>query len=407
MTLAPEGGPALRRFVLPCALAASLAAAAPAFAANIEVSVLQNNAAPGECTLREAIISANDDDNSFAFGCDDGDGADLITFDGNTDGETLTLDQPLPEITEALTIRGRGVGGTRIDGNQTLRPLTVAEGVAFTLESITITGGSAPGGNGGALQIQAGSDVVLRDCRITGSEAENGGGIDVDEAALRIERCLLDANQAAATGGALRNVGGAVELVNTTVSGNTADQGGGIAAVDGSGPGTTTLHSVTLAENDAESVFVGGSSDVAARHTLFAAPNCNGSITSLDFNLADDLSCDLTGPGDVEGAPTGIAALADNGGPTATHRLQTGSAAIDRGATSCRDAQGVVLETDQRGPGFPRRTDGDGEPGFFCDIGAFEVAPEPGAAAGAAAAALAALARRRRHRAPSAARSAR
>jgi len=34
MTLAPEGGPALRRFVLPCALAASLAAAAPAFAAE-------------------------------------------------------------------------------------------------------------------------------------------------------------------------------------------------------------------------------------------------------------------------------------------------------------------------------------------------------------------------------------
>jgi hypothetical protein len=399
----------LRRFVLSCALAGSLAAATSASAATIEVSVLQNNAAPSECTLREAIISANNDDASIgAFGCEDGDGADLITFDIDTAGDTLTLDQSLPEITETLTIRGRSVADTRIDGGQSQRVLTVAEGVAFTLETITISGGSAPGGNGGALQIQAGADVVVRDCRLTGSAAQNGGAIDVDQAALRVERCLLDANQATAAGGALRNIGGSVELVNSTLSGNTATDGSAIAAVDAPGPGTTRLHSVTLSANGGdETTFRSGGSEILARHTIFDG-SCNGSITSLDFNLASDLSCGLAGPNDQEGAPSGLAALAGNGGPTATHALQVGSAAIDAGDSRCRDGDGVELATDQRGPGFPRRTDGDGLPGFFCDLGAYEAAPEPGAgaAAAAAAASVALLARRRRDRVPSAARPA-
>jgi hypothetical protein len=102
---------------------------------------------------------------------------------------------------------------------------------------------------------------------------------------------------------------------------------------------------------------------------------------------------------DLGDTPSGLAALANNGGPTATHALQAGSAAIDAGDTSCRDAVGTELETDQRGTGFPRRTNGDGLPGAFCDLGAFEVVPEPGQAAAIASACSAlALLRHRRHR---------
>lgn len=386
------------RVIPACALAACLAGAFPAFAATIEVSILQNDAAPSECTLREAIRSANDDDNSFSFGCDEGSGADVIVFDFETAGDTLTLDESLPEITDTLTIRGRNVADTRIDGGDSHRVLTVAEGVTFTLETITISGGSAPGGNGGALQIQAGAEVVLRDCRITASEAQNGGAVDVDQATLRIERCLLDDNQATAAGGGLRNIGGDVQLVNSTLSGNTAADGSAVATVDTGGPGTTRLHSVTLSDNGGdETTFLSGESEIAARHTIFDG-SCNGAITSLDYNLASDLSCELAGGHDLEGAPSGLAALADNGGPTATHALQPASAAIDAGDVDCRDAADDVLDTDQRGPGFPRLTNGDGQPGAFCDLGAYEAVPEPaaGAAAGAAAASLAALARRRR-----------
>lgn len=390
----------MSRFILPIVLAACLAGAGAVSAGTIEVTTLQINAPPGECELDEAITMVNDFPNDDRFGCErQGGGDDVIVFDGSLDG-SVTLQASLPAIERTLTIDGGDADRITIDGAGLYRPLIVNAGVSFTLASITIANGAAAGGNGGALLLQTGAAAVLRDCQIRDSTAQNGGGVEVDAATLRVERCLLDDNEATAAGGALRNLGGEVELVNTTVSGNAAADGGGIAAVDGSSPSTTSLYSVTLADNGDESVFVGGSSEIAAQHTIFA-DSCDGEVTSLDFNLASDMTCGLAGANDQEGAPAGIAVLADNGGPTDTHALQPGSAAIDAGDADCRDGSGAVLTTDQRGPGFPRLTNGDGLPGATCDVGAYEAAPEPAAGAGAAAlAALAALARRRRSRVP-------
>lgn len=395
-------------FALPLALAAALANAAPAAARTIEVEadfILTNGNSP-LCELDEAILSANDD---FPVGgCDRGDGADVIVFD--VEG-TIELPEELPTIEEDLTIRGPGADQLTLDAEQVGRILRVAPGVTLTLEGVTLANGAVPGGNGGALLLEPGSTVVLRDCRITGSQAANGGGVYVDEAHLRIERCLLDGNEASAQGGALYVRDAEVALVNTTLSGNSAGEGGGIAAVDaGAIVPFVSLHSVTLAENEADEggqLLVTGDAEVQLRHTLLAEAasggNCLGEVTSLDYNLADDDSCALGGAHDLEVTDAGLGPLADHGGPTFTHALVEGSPAIDAGATRCRDAQGVLLDTDQRGQGFPRVTDGDDVPGWACDIGAYEAAPEPAAAAGAAAAlaALAALARARRHRLPS------
>jgi hypothetical protein len=61
--------------------------------------------------------------------------------------------------------------------------------------------------------------------------------------------------------------------------------------------------------------------------------------------------------------------LGDYGGPTETHALLLGSAAIDGGdPAGCTDFWGAPLTIDQRG--FTRPV------GLTCDIGAFE-APEP------------------------------
>lgn len=397
----------MRRSASLLALAASFAAAAPASAATIEVKTISRNASPSVCTLWRAIQNANRDDN-WNPGCDEGTGADTIRFDVDTDGKTIVIDEPLPEITGTLTIRGRGVEKTTISGGGQHRVFTLAEGATLVLESLTIEAGAAPAGNGGALLLLEGSTAILRECRIAGSEAANGGGVYVNEATLRIERCLIEGNAAAAQGGGILSRGGSVEIVNTTLSGNDADEGGGIAVVDAGSPGVTELYSVTLADNGADAggnVLVANDSELWLRHTLLAQDagggNCDGPVTSLDHNLSDDASCDLAGDHDRENVAAGLAALASNGGPTRTHALQPGSAAIDAGAASCSDGQGAVLETDQRGAGFPRRTNGDGLPGVYCDIGAFEQLPEPAAAGGAAAAAaLAGLARRRRARVP-------
>jgi hypothetical protein len=58
--------------------------------------------------------------------------------------------------------------------------------------------------------------------------------------------------------------------------------------------------------------------------------------------------------------------LANNGGPTQTHALLAGSPAIDTGD----DAGAPAF--DQRGAGFPRRKDGNGDRRPAVDVGAFE-----------------------------------
>ncbi len=62
-------------------------------------------------------------------------------------------------------------------------------------------------------------------------------------------------------------------------------------------------------------------------------------------------------------------ALALNGGTTRTHALLAGSTAIDGADPACG------LTVDQRG--LPRPTDGDGDAGDRCDVGAFEAPALP------------------------------
>ncbi len=82
-------------------------------------------------------------------------------------------------------------------------------------------------------------------------------------------------------------------------------------------------------------------------------------------------TCGLTDPTDlvnVSAEDLNLGPLQDNGGPTMTHELLSGSVAIDQiPEADCVDADGAPLTTDQRG--FTRPL-GDG-----CDVGAFEVQP--------------------------------
>jgi hypothetical protein len=72
----------------------------------------------------------------------------------------------------------------------------------------------------------------------------------------------------------------------------------------------------------------------------------------------------MAGPYNVTSLPLG--ALQNNGGPTKTHALPSGSDAIDAGNTAgCVDGDGAPITKDQRG--VPRPF------GSYCDVGAFEV----------------------------------
>jgi hypothetical protein len=90
----------------------------------------------------------------------------------------------------------------------------------------------------------------------------------------------------------------------------------------------------------------------------------NDPITDAGYNLVEDGSC-ITDATSFSGDPL-LGDLADNGGPTQTHALLTGSPAIDAGPPTDGDPIACPPpDTDQRGVSRPQ--------GSACDIGAFEL----------------------------------
>lgn len=99
-----------------------------------------------------------------------------------------------------------------------------------------------------------------------------------------------------------------------------------------------------------------GASDLAA-DAVVAISGANSLVMAADGLLelpADTLQDDPL-----------LSPLADNGGLTPTHSLETGSPALDAGNNA------AALEFDQRGEGFPRVV------GSAADIGAFEQQSPP------------------------------
>jgi hypothetical protein len=85
--------------------------------------------------------------------------------------------------------------------------------------------------------------------------------------------------------------------------------------------------------------------------------------------LSNGVNGNLVGSADNPIDPQ-LGPLDDNGGPTLTHALLSGSPAIDAGNNA------YATDWDQRGPGYPRIVNG------IIDIGAFEVQQDGGSAPG-------------------------
>ena len=246
-----------------------------------------------------------------------------------------------------------------------------------------------PFGNGGGINVNSCTDLVLVDSTVRGNRARIGGGV---LSLHRFEaRGSTIADNAAADGGGVYVSSSQVHcmpavpemrLVNTTVSGNTADFGGGIAISDSLGDNRTVLKNVTIAFNRA--TREGGgidfyadrqfemSNSVVADNTAPVGPDCfaDQSHPGSHNLIADPSGCTLTGAaGELVGVDPQLAPLADNGGPSQTHAVAAGSPAVDAGdPAGCRDADAMPLAVDQRG--YPRTVDCG--VALRCDLGAFE-----------------------------------
>ncbi len=232
-----------------------------------------------------------------------------------TSGEIATGAQTL--VVDASSLEN----GVTLSGGGTSRIFNTGTGTDLTLGALTLTGGAAPGGNGGAINNQGA--LSLHRCTLTGNTAGQGGGLYNTGNAL-LSLCTLAANSAA-SGGALRSHG-PLSVTECTLSNNSATTAGGAIA------GFSTL-------------VLGGS--IVAGNTAPAGADIHneGTLTRTGANLIQ--SMENSGAGTDSGPPALNAAprlfpLAFYGGPTPTMPPRASSPALDRTTAS-------TSPTDQRG----------------------------------------------------------
>ncbi len=304
---------------------------------------------------------------------------------------------------QAITItRGNGGGGGGGIANQ--GTLTVTHSI---ISHNTAEGGVGGGGSGGGIYNGGTLSVIhstISHNTAEGSRLDNfggsGGGI-YNFGTLIVSNSTISHNTAKSSifgdgtgGGILNSNNGTLTVSNSTVSHNTAEDGSGSSLGGGIfNFGTLTVSNSTFSHNSAGSGAGIYTSSDAATLTLantiianslggggdcFQSPAFGGVVNDLGHNLIEDgaNTCGLTAApnNNLIGVDPQLGPLQDNGGPTETIALLSTSPAIDAGNNAnTLDAQGQPLTTDQRGSGFARIIDANGDTVATVDIGAFEV----------------------------------
>ena len=251
-----------------------------------------------------------------------------------------------------LTITNSIVGGNSVT-NQPPYPGSaggIFSGGTAEISNSTI-GGNAGGPYGGGI-VNGGASMTITSSTISGNTTIGSGGGIANGGTLTITNSTIVGNAAAfkqsGRGGGISNGdNGALTITHSTFSGNSADGGaGGIDLSNG------TLHI--------------GNTILKAGASGANLANNSGTVISHGYNLSSDNGGGfLTAAGDQINTEPMLGPLQDNGGPTATHALLTGSPAINAGDPNFTPPPFY----DQRGPGYDRVFGGR------IDIGSFEVQP--------------------------------
>jgi len=264
------------------------------------------------------------------------------TINFSTSG-TVSLTSPLPQIATTIQINAN-LKNVTVSGADTFRVFDITAVGNLSVDKLTIANGYTSGDGGG---IRNAGTLTISDSTFSGNSAMNGGGIyNAGGTISIIVNSTFSGNSAtgdgSSSGGGIYNgVGGIINnIVNSTFSGNTAVYGGGI-------DNDATINYIT-------NTIVSGVGDQC---------DSNPPGTSTN-NLADSTGCwswtDTLVPAEDLGP------LVDNGGPTPTHALLGTSAsnpAIGTGHPDACDAA-PVNALDQRGVTRPQ--------GSGCEIGAYE-----------------------------------
>jgi len=229
----------------------------------------------------------------------------------------------------------------------------------------------ASGSGGGIMNWDEGL-LLLTNSTITGNIADDGGGLYVrrhrnDASGFAvIANTTISVNETddGTQGAGVASIGSRLTLVNSTIFGNSS--GGGLYARDFNGriEADVQVIQTTFAQNEGYNIGTNFTDPMLSiKNSIMVqspgAPNCVGELQYLGGNFASDATCGNAKP-IAAGVDLSIVP-ANNGGPTETLALLPGSVAIN-GGVECGQT------TDQRG--FARDS--------ACDSGAFELdASEP------------------------------
>ena len=211
---------------------------------------------------------------------------------------------------------------------------------------------------GGGILVTPNSPLTMVNSTISGNSAINGGG----GIAVGLEAPEPPAPAPIKMG----QLFDTLNLLNVTITDNSTDgEGGGILA--------------TVLESTGEtSGILSVANSILANNQASTGADCSAEISSGGYNLVGDSEgCNgFTATGDLTGVDPDLGPLQDNGGPTFTHALIEGSPAIDSAnPEGCLDQDGNVLDQDQRGSTRP--VNATGLATAICDRGAFEFQVEP------------------------------
>jgi hypothetical protein len=331
---------------------------------------------------------------------------DTITF-GVIGTISLTSGQIV--VSNDLTISGPGSASLRISAGRASRVLQ--NSARLSISGLSIRDGEAGVTNGGGILNTGTGIMTVTNSLITGNRAHEGGGIyNSAGGTLRIIDSTISSNQTSLTadsnGGGIYNAapGGKASISGSTFYSNAIhDHGSGLyneatatvanstfalnqagtAVIVGNG-GDLQINNVTVTGNNGRKqangiyILAGGATlqnSIVAGNTG-GLPDCDGVISSGGHNLIGNASgCGISaGAGDLKGdnitlVNPNLGPLRDNGGPTWTQVLLTGSPAIDAGSPATPGSGGSACETaDQRG--VARES--------ACDIGAVELSSTVG-----------------------------
>ena len=258
-----------------------------------------------------------------------------------------------------------------------------------TINNSKISGNSANGGHGGGVVNDArngSATLTISNSTILGnSSGAFGGGVMNDgsssgNATSTINNSTISGNSTSDAGGAIFNYGGVLAIGNSTILNNSANRAG---AVYNYSSATAAINNSTITANSAtgnDGGIINDGATLTISNTILAAnmyassesdyiTYSGGTLTSLGYNLfgQNGNAGGFVGNGTTDilltgGINTVLSALADNGGPTKTMALVSGSAAIGAGGANSG------YQIDQRG--LARKLTGQ------ISIGAYEYAPE-------------------------------